>query len=52
MVGVHRQVLHCMAQYEVLQERSGYSPLVVEGRLVVGFGTPLSLTPGDIEAVV
>ncbi|MBX2955750.1 MAG: hypothetical protein KF846_06320 [Cyclobacteriaceae bacterium] len=52
MVGVHRQVLHCIALHEVFQERFGYSPFVVEGRLVVGFGPPLALTPGGIEAVV
>ncbi|MBL7844015.1 MAG: hypothetical protein JNK44_09145 [Cyclobacteriaceae bacterium] len=42
MVGVHRQVLHCIALHEVFQERFGYSPFVVEGRLVVGFGDPLT----------
>ncbi|MBL7844018.1 MAG: hypothetical protein JNK44_09160 [Cyclobacteriaceae bacterium] len=52
MVGVHRQVLRCLALHEVFQERFGYSPFVVEGQLVVGFGPPLALTPGGIEAVV
>lgn len=52
MVGVHRQVLRCIALHEVLQERFGYSPFVVEGGLVVGFGPLLALTPGGMEAVV